>query len=340
MPDKLGVAIAGLDHWYMGLGELEALQRSQRAQVVALAHRDRAKAEALAQRYHIPFVTTDYQAVVTREEVEIVLTACPTSENAALCRAAAAAGKHIVSVKPIAMTTAEARTIREAVRQAGVHFISYESAWRLNPVYRAIQEWVAAGRIGPVLSALTILRAPLPTQPWPGERGQTWWLDPTRAPAGGWLDHAIYHIDFLRWLLQDEVASVSGVVATLKHRDLAFEDYGVALLTFHRGVQATVEDTWTAPPGGSLSQVQILGQEGQIVYDPTLSGKLAVAGRFDLAGWLLTAPPTGPVSVVDHLATVLQEAVPPVATVDDAVRNLEVGFAFYTAARQGAPVVL
>lgn len=340
MPDKLRVAIAGLDHWYIGLGELEAAARSNRVEVVALAHRDAAKAESTARRYRVPDWTTDYRAVVQRPDVDVVVTACPTSENLALCQAAAAAGKHLVSVKPIAMTVSDARAIARGVQEAGVRFISYESVWRISPVYQRIRQWVQEGRIGPVLTAFTLLRSALPTQVWPGEHGQTWWLDPTRAPGGGWLDHAIYHVDFLRWLLDDEVARVGGEVANVKHRDLPLEDFGVANLTFQKGGRAIVEVTWTGGSGSGLGQVHLVGQDGQIVYDQTLTGKLGVVGRFDPSGWLLTSPPGGSASLLEHLAQSIQENTPTVATVDDAVANLDVCLAFYRAAREGRSLSL
>jgi predicted dehydrogenase len=333
-----------MDHWYIALGELAAARESDRVEVVAIGHRDGTKAEATARHFGVPEWTTDYPGLVERLDVDIVVTAAPTAENPELCRVAAAGGKHILSVKPIAMTLADARSVARAVRDAGVQFMSWESCWRLTPVYRQMQSWIAEGRIGPVISALAVMRAPLPTTPWPGERGPTWWLDAAKAPGGGWLDHAIYHVDFLRWLLNDDVARVGGEVANLKYPDLPFEDYGAANLTFAGGSRAISEVTWTGPAAGALSQVQITGRDGQIVYDPSIIGKLALAGRFADAGgpggWLMGAAPGGTVSVLDHLAAAVQGGTPTIAAVDDAVTNLRVALAFYDAARTGQTITL
>jgi len=334
MPERLRVAIVGLDHWYAGLGELEGTAKSNRVRIVALAHRDAAKAEATARRYGVPDWTTDYASLVRRPDVDVVVTACQTSENAALCQEAARNGKHIVSVKPVAMSVSDANAIASAVHAAGVRFISFESVYRISPLYRRIRQWVDEGRIGSVLTAYTVLRAPLPTQIWPGEQGRTWWLDAAKAPGGGWIDHSIYHVDFLRWLLHDDVARVGGDVANVKHVDLPFEDFGAANLTFKKGGRAIVEVTWTGAPGSFLSQIHLVGQEGQIVHDPTLTGKLAVTGKFDLSGWLLSGVPSGSSSMVEHLAEVIQDGIEPVATVDDAVKNLNACLTFYRAARE------
>jgi len=341
---KLRAVIVGMDHWYAALGELESVRRSERVEVVALAHRDPMKAESTAKRYGVAHWTTDYASLVDREDVDIVVTACTTAENPALCRAAAAAGKHIVSVKPTALTVSDAESIAAAVKSASVRFVSFESYWRISPIYRRIQEWVSEGRIGSIVSAYTMLRSPLPTQVWPGEHGTTWWLDASKAPGGGWLDHAIYHIDYLRWLLRDEVSRVSGEVANLKFPDLPFEDYGASNLTFKGGARAICEVTWSAPKSGGMSQVHLTGTEGQIVYDPSISGKLAVSGKFAAeggpTGWLLSNPPSGPSSYLENLAAALQDGTELPAGVDDAVTNLKVSLAFYEAARSGKSIHL
>ena len=113
--------------------------------------------------------------------------------------------------------------------------------------------------LGRPISGLYVLRVGIPTQVWPGVQGQTWWLDPAHAPGGGWIDHAIYQVDFLRWLLDDEVVRVTGVAKTLVHAGelpKELEDFGVALIEFRKGAVATVEVTWAAPGRGGLSQTQ------------------------------------------------------------------------------------
>ncbi len=54
------------------------------------------------------------------------------------------------------------------------------------------------------------------------------------APGGAWIDHSVYQIGLLRWLLDDEVSEVMGRVRRLKYPDLAVEDYGIGTLEFSR----------------------------------------------------------------------------------------------------------
>ena len=340
-----GVGIVGLDHWYAGIGAADALRGSRRGRVVAVAHRDEAKLREFAAERGIPTATTDYRAIAQVPGVDVIVTACTTAENVDLCIDAARRGKHIVSVKPFAMDLAEADHLAAVVREAGVIFYPFEASQRVSAQARRYKDWIAEGRIGKPISATIIQRASLAgaSMDWPGRRtDNTWWRDPRKVPGGGWIDHAIYQVDFLRWLLDDEVVRVRGVARTLAHPELPkeLEDFGVALLEFGKGVVATVEVTWTAPASGGLSQTQIVGTEGQIVFDPTLTGKVAVSGNFESpagGGWLLFAPPGRREGggAVEHVLECLAAGRRPAATIDDARANLAVCLAFYEAARSG-----
>jgi predicted dehydrogenase len=340
MTKKLRLGIVGLDHWYAGLAIADEVSRSDAYELVAIAHRHEQRGRETAAKHGAEF-TPEYEALASRADLDVVATACYTSENPALVAAAARAGSHVLSVKPIAMTVAQADQVRAAVRAAGVRFMSFESGYRIGPTFRQIKEWVDGGRIGTVLSAYTVLRSGLPTQEWPGVPARTWWLDPSKTPGGGWIDHSIYHVDFLRWLLGDEVARVGGEVANLKHQDIApLEDYGSAQLTFRGGAKATVEVTWTGTPGAGLNRIDIVGTAGQIVWDPSVSGKIALVGQGDLPGWVLVGAPQRPAGSGAHLAEALSAGAETAGTVDDARANLAVCEAFYRGAREGKVVEL
>src|SRR5688572_26708543 len=322
MTKKLRLGIVGLDHWYAGLAIADEVSRSDTYQLVAIAHRHEQRGRDTAAKHGAEF-TMEYAGLASRPDLDVVATACYSSENPPLVAAAAKAGSHVLSVKPIAMTVTQADEIGVAVKAAGVKFMSFESGYRISPTFKQIKEWVDAGRIGTVVSAYTVLRSGLPTQEWPGVHGRTWWLDPAKSPGGGWIDHSIYHVDFLRWLLRDEVASVGGEVANLKHKEISpLEDYGSAQLTFRGGAKATVEVTWTGSPGAGLNRIDIVGTEGQIIWDPSVSGKVAVVGKGDLPGWVLVNAPQRQAGSAAHMAEMLAAGTETAGTVDDARANL------------------
>ncbi|HEY3227954.1 MAG TPA: Gfo/Idh/MocA family oxidoreductase, partial [Roseiflexaceae bacterium] len=146
--EKLGVAFLGLDHWYAAEQLAPAVARSERARLVAVAHDDTAKAHQLLQGCDAELWTTDYHAALDRPDVQIVVALYSTDRNVTICREVAALGKHIISVKPMALDLAGADAIVAAARFAGVQFFSLESQRRLGPDGQRLKRWIDEGRIG------------------------------------------------------------------------------------------------------------------------------------------------------------------------------------------------
>jgi predicted dehydrogenase len=342
MAERYRIGIAGLDHWYVGLAAAESAVRNPKLELVAIAHRDPERLAETVKRFGAKHAASNYREVVERDDVDVVVTSCYTSENADIVVAAANAKKHIVSVKPIAMNVADADRIVKAVKDNGVKFISNESPYRTYPAIARIKSWFDSGKLGKPISAYTALRAPIPRQWWPGRFGDTWWLDPTKSPGGGWIDHAIYHIDALRWIFGSEVAQISGVVDNLLDKTLkpGMEDFGVANVVFEAGQIAIVEVTWTGKVGGSYNAFQVVGTEGQAVYDTTTTGKISVIGNFEESGWFQVDSGPQNYSVLDHLIDCLENDKPTIADAKDARENLAACLAFYEAAKAGRAVKL
>src|SRR5829696_5177202 len=160
--EKLGVAILGLDHWYSADHMAPAVIDSAVTRLVAVSHDDLAKGRQLIRNADEGFWTSDYRAALDRKDVDIVVLLYSTDRNPAICQEAAALGKHIVSVKPMALDLAGADAIVAAVRAAGVQFYPLESQRRLNPDHRRIKSWLDEGRIGRPLRFTQMLHGSLP----------------------------------------------------------------------------------------------------------------------------------------------------------------------------------
>jgi predicted dehydrogenase len=336
--EKLGVAILGLDHWYSAEHIAPAVIDNASTRLVAVSHDDLARGRQLIRNADDAFWTSDYRAALDRKDVDIVVLLYSSDRNVAICQEAAALGKHIVSVKPMALDLAGADALVAAVRAAGVQFFPLECQRRLNPDSLRLKSWVDEGRIGRPLRYTQMLHGSLPMA-WPGSSETGWWTDPDRVPGGAWLDHAIYAVDSARWLLGSEMAQVCGVSANQRYADLAVEDFGIATYTMDDGAVALIEDTWTADRGYGFSRSELFGSAGTITEDSNLRGAVALRGDFGLEGALsLDLRRESRSLVVDHLAAVVRGEIAPAATVDDGRANLAACLAFYEAARIGASV--
>lgn len=336
------VGIVGLDHWYWAFSFAQAIVSSSRAAIVAIADSDVERAQETAKRFGVERVTADPRALIGDQHIDVIASFVSIDQNPSICIAAAEQGKHLFSVKPMARTLHEATQILDAVRRAGVIFMPAESTSRHAAQPQQIKRWIAEGKLGRIITATYHQHTGLP-QRWPEKSDSGWFTDPARAPGGGWIDHAIYHIDMLRWLLDDEVQSVSGRTERLKYPELAMEDYGTATMQFRSGVIATIEVTWVAPPQGGRTSWTITGTEGAVCFD-SLAGRVSAVGDFPpFNGWIQTIPHGTFNQGLDALiSAILRESVP-IATAEDAWCNLAVCLAFYDAARantSAAPAAL
>lgn len=337
MASPVRFAVLHLDHWYNALPFVESLLCLPGAELVGIAHGVPEQGEPVARRAGVPF-TTDYRELLARPDVDAVGIFAATDQVGPITIDAARAGKQIVAIKPMALDLDEADRVVEAVREAGVLYLPSDASYRLSHLANQIKGWIDEGRIGEPTNVFFAGRASVPVR-WQGDPALGWWTEAGRVPGGAWIDHAIYQVDFLRYVLSTEFNTGRGFVANLKYRELGVEDYGIGTFTTRRGTVVTIEDTWTQPGFGLQQLYQIIGTEGAIMVD-TAAQSMRLLGKFDsLAGqWLTVTPNLGRTGLAQHLVDCLQNGRQPVAGVLDARINLAVCVGFYTAAGESREV--
>ena len=264
----LGLAVLGLDHWYTAFGMTDTAAKSEVAPLVGVAEFNASRIDSVRERITGAIVTNSAEELLGRDDVGIVAICASTDQAPALAKAALAAGKHVVSVKPPARSLAELDEVIAAAQESGKFYSSFEGMQRLTPRVTLLRELIQGGAIGVPMSYHQIGHGGLP-QPWPGQTGDSWWLHAEQVPGGAWIDHAIYAIDLARFVFDGEVTGVAGVIENRIHTSLALEDYGMALLKLqpNRGgasVALMLEDTWTAEPGGGRHRVEFIGSGGHM----------------------------------------------------------------------------
>jgi predicted dehydrogenase len=126
---------------------IPGIQLAEHAELVAIASRDRAAAEAAAGRFGIPNAHGDYGALLADPDVDAVYIPLPNHLHAEWTVRAAEAGKHVLCEKPIALTSAQAVEMVEACRRAGV-LLMEAFMYRLHPQWVRVRELLRAGRLG------------------------------------------------------------------------------------------------------------------------------------------------------------------------------------------------
>jgi predicted dehydrogenase len=126
---------------------IPAMQRGSLTEVVAIASRDRGKADDAAKMLGIPRAYGSYDALLADTDVEAVYIPLPNHLHLEWATHAAEAGKHVLCEKPIALTAAEARTLVEVRDRTGVT-IQEAFMVRTHPQWLQAQAIVRSGRVG------------------------------------------------------------------------------------------------------------------------------------------------------------------------------------------------
>ena len=267
----MGTAVLGLDHWYTAFGVLGGAAASAAVPLVAVYDRDTARRAEVAAMYPGVLVTDSADAAISASGVELVAICARTGDAVELAERALLAGKHVVTVKPFARNIPEAERLVQVAAETGTFLGAFEGMQRLHSRANTVRELIASGAVGEIVAFHQVGHAPLPA-PWRGAAngGDSWWLDPAQVPGGAWIDHAIYAVDFARYVLRGEVTQTVGATFANRVHKMPLEDYGAALLLLQTETGATVTlsltNTWCAESGG-YNEYRFIGTRGTITAD-------------------------------------------------------------------------
>ena len=141
----MNVAIVGSG--FMGAAHLDALRRVPNVRVVAIASVDRPRAEQLAGQFDVPAVVDDWRELLARDDVQAVHNCTPNDLHFAVNRACLEAGKHVLSEKPLTMTSAESGELVRLARERGL-VTAVNFNYRGYPLVQQARAMAAGGALG------------------------------------------------------------------------------------------------------------------------------------------------------------------------------------------------
>lgn len=205
------------------------------AQLVAVASRSREKAQAFAAEFAIPNALAGYEELLKNDQIDAVYIPLPPSMHCEWVMRLAAAGKHILCEKPLAMDVAEVDRMQAACRHHQVVLLD-GVMWYHTARARRIREIVQSRELGAtrqITSAFT----------FPGEQMAAANLRWNRALGGGsLLDLGWYCVGATLWLTD---ALPRQVFATADFRHDVDQRLH-ALMWFDDGCMASFECGFTA----------------------------------------------------------------------------------------------
>jgi predicted dehydrogenase len=242
----------------------------------AVAARNADRVKKFAQNWGYESHETDWRALVSRKDIDVIDIASPNDTHQEIAVAAAKAGKMVLCEKPLGRTAAEAETMVAAVEAAGVP----NSVWynyRRVPAVVLIKQLLEQGKLGRIFHyRAKFLQDWTISQELPQGGEGLWRLDVAVAGSGVTGDLLAHNIDTALWLngpIAEVVAMTETFVKERKHnltgkvQPVGIDDASAFLCRFENGSLATFEATRYARGHKALYTLEINGEHASAFWD-------------------------------------------------------------------------
>ena len=313
---------------------IPALRQTQRGELVAVASRDRTRAEAFAQKHDIPVVFDDYASLLESDEIDAIYNPLPNSLHAEWTIAAAEKGKHVFCEKPLALTPAQAQTMVDACKKAGVVFFE-AFVFLYHPQTMRLRQILDSGRIGKLIQVEAHIDANIFGRP----NIETNIRLSKELVGGALMDMGCYPITFARFAFGEDPTAVQADCYI--HPKYGVDTRDALILSFPGERTAALLASFHSDGGpGAI----LFGENGHIEaphpYHPPAQSRFVVHSgnqtethTFD-TGVLPFAP------AIEHFHDCILDGVEPISTAENAAGTLAVINAAWESGRTGQRVTL
>ncbi len=271
---RVGVACMSHDHVW---GELATWQSLPNVDLVAAGDDEQHLLDQFTKQTGVTKTYLSWQEMIEREELDIVQVAGGNSEGAAIVEAAAGAGLHVISEKPMADKLSHADRMLNAAQKAGtLLLINWPTAW--SAAWQEMANRAMAGDIGTVryVKYRSAHNGPIAIGCAPSFVRDL--ITPSINGAGAFMDYCCYGAD-LAALVLGVPEMVTGMRAFLgtEQAYAASDDNGMIIAKYPHAF-AVCEASWSQPVGYAGANPVMYGSEGSLAIQ---DGKIIVqrAGR-------------------------------------------------------------
>jgi predicted dehydrogenase len=329
----LRVAIMGLGSY--GTRVAEAMKDCKKARLVGVISGTPAKIKDWQSRYNIPekncYNYDNFDAIKNNPDIDAVYIITPNALHHDQAIRVAAAGKHVICEKPMAVNAGEAQEMIDACKKAGVKLlVGYRMHFEAKTL--EIIRMRKEGAFGKILffqglSGFTI-----------GNPDQ-WRLNKQLSGGGAMMDIGIYSVNGSRYMIGEDPVWVTA------------EETKTDPVKFKEGVDETIQFQLGFPGGAvasclstykmnNLDRFFLNGEKGFAEMQPS-TGYGPIEGRTHKG--VLTQPHVTHQTVqMDEMAGIILEGKQPVVPVDgeEALKDLKIIDAIYLAVQKAGKVDL
>ncbi len=326
---KTGFAVIGLGD--IARQFMEQVAVSETCAVTAFVTGEPEKGRAWAAKYNVPnakIYTYDTMGQMKGDAaVQAVYVATPNALHRRDVVASAAAGKHVLCEKPMAVSVDECQQMVDACKAANVKLmIAYRMQY--EPMYLRAKEMIRAGQIGRVAA----VEGAFGFNAKPG----VWRLTQKLGGGGPIVDVGIYPLNAIRFLLGEEPAAYTAQVSTIDTTSGRFAEVEQSMVWTMKMPSGALAACSTSYGAGIPGLLRIHGEQGQIEFQKT----------YDNGGVHLIASGVGGLKVdesspaeanqlrleAEHLAICMQTGAVPRSPGEEGLRDHEAFVKIYRAA--------
>jgi predicted dehydrogenase len=342
--EKVGFGIIGCG--IIAPYHIRGIKEVPQAELVAVCDEKKEKAQKLGKENNAAYFT-DYQEMLKRSDINVVCICTPSSLHPLQAIAAAEAGKHIITEKPMAITLKGADKMIAACRKNNVKLgVIFQR--RVSDVFRKAKEGVDKGEIGKLILGDAYIKYYRSQEYYDsaGWRG-TWKFD----GGGALMNQCIHLIDLLSWFM-GPVDTIYGYAATLA-RKIEVEDTSVAVLKFKNGALGVIEGTTSIFPSTIPHRIELHGHKGSILIegedirmwvvednegkDRDRLAELKKSGKTSLKPFDFNK---GHFEQIKDMVDAIKEDREPIVNGEEGRKSIEIILAIYKSSRTGKPVKL
>lgn len=306
----------------------DAIAAQPDGELRGIASSDPQRARAFAQEKGIPVAYESVAALLADPDIDAVYISTTNDLHKTQTLAAAAVGKHILCEKPLALTLDDAREMVAACAAAGV-VLGTNHHLRNAATHRAMRELVTSGAIGDVQAARVFHAVHLPPHL------QGWRVKRPDAGGGVILDITVHDADTVRFVLDDEIATVTAMTASQGMGE-GVEDAVMGVMRTAQGRLVQFHDSFTARH--AYTGLEVHGNDGSLYARNVMTQQpvgTVVLRREGVEEEVTVAPENLYVRSVRQFNAAVSGAGQPAATAQDGLCSLAVALAALESARTG-----
>ncbi len=264
MNEHIGWALIGASNvarqWIV-----DAIRVQNDSSIVTVLSSSEERGAKFANENAIPAHVTDIGAILADDRVNAVYISTANQFHHAQTMAAAAAGKHVLCEKPLALRVTDAHDMITACRKAGV-VLGINHHLRCNAMHQELRRLLAEGAIGR-LNAVRVFHANFLAQALHG------WRINDAGGGGLILDSTIHDIDTLRFLIGSNPTHVMAMTQSGRLAHDGVEDGIMVIMRFPGDVLVQIHGSYTVP--FSEGGVEFYGSDGVLVGRDCMSQRPA-----------------------------------------------------------------